>query len=111
MVVSAGAGYEIFDMLPGKNVDEPGRPSDCRLVAVVAFERYPFEFEQAAYADEQPVAVALLVVVVAAAGEDYDCRHAEGIGQAAETASVAVSAYRHSQNFANQQPTQLDTAG
>lgn len=102
MVASAGAGRVGFGMLLGKCVDEPVPPTDYWIVAVVAFagSLTAFGFEQAAYADE--LLAALFAAAAAAAEGNYQYLHVGDIGQAAETALIAVSANLHSQNFGNQ---------
>lgn len=99
MMASAGADCVVFGMLLGKRVDEPVPPTDYWIVAVIAFagSLTAFGFEQAAYVDE------LLAALFAADEEwNYQYLHVGDIGQAAETALVAVSTNLHSQNFANQ---------
>lgn len=102
MVASAGAGHVGSGMLLGKRVDEPVPPTDYWIVAVISFagSLTAFGSEQAAYADE--LLAALFAAAAADAEWNYQYLHVGDIGQAAETALIAVSAYLHFQNFANQ---------
>lgn len=104
MVASAGVGRVGFGMLLGKRVGEPVPLIDYWIVAVIAFEGSltAFGFEQAAYADELLAALIAAAAAAADAEWNYQYLHVGDIGQAAETALIAVSANLHSQNFASQ---------
>lgn len=104
MVASAGAGRAGVGMLLGKCVGEPVLLTDYWIDAGIAFEGSltAFGFEQAAYADE--LLAALFAAAAAAADAKWNSQylHVADIGQAAETALIAVSVNLHSQNFASQ---------